>query len=156
MDLVAWRFEQETRTAFRRVPVVIDKMMKTRLGDRAARWTTLGMVLPFERYYQIEVATRRLTATGRDHTRVIFTFRNADAAFVRMRRKVLDPARSVLFVPQQLVKRLDGSDLLVITVTARVVVGPRDGRRVAVVGNVTRLIRIEVVAVKEMGAADAA
>src|SRR6185503_5095348 len=56
----------------------------------------------------------------------------------------------------QFVKRLERRDLLVVAVAARVIVGPRDAGRDAIVGNVTRLIRIEVIAVKEMGAPDAA
>ena len=71
-----------------------------------------------ERDHQVKRPTRHLTYASRNHPRVFVSIGNADAAFVRVGRKILNHARNVIWVPQEFVNRLDGSDPLIIAIAA--------------------------------------
>src|SRR5688500_16195458 len=114
------------------------------------------MVLRFERDDQIEVTTGSLTAPSRNNSRPILPIRNTDASLMRMSGEILDCSRRILFVAKDLVKRFNWRDLLIVAVGPGMIVGPSDGRGLAVVRNVTRLIRIEIITVKEMRPSDSA
>ena len=100
--------------------------------------------------------TSRLTQSRRHHTRVICAIRQTDAAFMRMRRKILDHAGCIFSTSQQLVRRLSYCDPLIIAIRTRMIIGPCDVLVVRVITNVPRLIRVLVLRIKEVRAANTA
>src|SRR6185369_314002 len=111
MNLVARRLDEKSRTTFGGVPVVVNKVMKARLRYCTAQTIAMTIVATLECNHEVEVATGRLTHPSRNHARAIFIVRHANAAFMRMRRKIINTAH-------ELVNRLDSRDSLVVTVRA--------------------------------------
>ena len=105
---------------------------------------------------QVERAPRHSAHARGDHVCRTQPLRDAHTALVRVRGEVLDAARGVRGVAQKFVQRLSVRDALVVAVAARMVVGPRDVRRLIVVALAPRLVRVLVFAVEEVRAADPA
>lgn len=148
MNLVARWLGKKSRTTFGYVPVVIDKVVKARFRYGRAQTITVPIIAGLECNHQIEIAASRLTNTRRNHARAIFIVRHTDAAFMRMRREILNTAH-------QLVNRINSRDFLVVAIRARVIVGPTDHRVGLIVASAARLIRLLVLRVKEMRATNA-
>src|ERR1041385_2089368 len=107
-------------------------MMKAGLRDRMAQMMAMIVSSAFECDNQIERSTRYLTNSGRDHSRTIFTVRHTDTTFVWMRGEVFNRSRSI---SQQFMHRLEGRDLLIVAVCARMIVGPGNRLIVAIVAS---------------------
>src|SRR5712692_182972 len=98
--------------------------MKARFGDRPPQSIAVAIRHAFKRNDQVEGSMRHLAYTGRNHARVLFSFRNTNAAFVWVRGEILDQARSGVGITQQFVNWFDRNDALIIAVAARMIIGP--------------------------------
>ena len=139
-DLLARRFRKKTRTTHRCIPVVIDEVMKTRFSYRTSQRVSMTVCRRLESYHQVERAVCRLTHTRCHHASRGFIFRHTYCAFVRMGRKIFDHARLVFRIAHDLVNRVDNGQRLIITIGARMVVGPRDVLVALIVARLSQLV----------------
>ena len=93
-------------------------MVKAGFGDGPSQRVAMLITRALKRDDQIKGSMRHLTYASRNHPRVFFSNGNADGAFVWMGRKILNHARNVIWIPEEFVNRFDGSDPLIIAVTA--------------------------------------
>src|SRR5690349_14529660 len=102
-----------------------------------------------ESYDQIESVVCRLTHTCCYDARRGIIFRHTYCAFVRMGRKILDPYRLVFRIAHDLVNRVDNGHSLIITIGARMVVGPRDVLVTLIVSRLSQFVRLWMFGVEE-------
>ncbi len=92
--------------------------MKAGIGDGSSQCIAVTISQAFKRNDQVEGAMRHLAYAGGNHPRVLFSFRNTNAAFVWVCGKILNCAGSRVWVAQQFVNWLDRSNQLVVAIAA--------------------------------------
>src|SRR6185369_9525859 len=122
-DLMARWFIQKAWTTFRRVPIVIDEVMKTRFCYCSTQVVPMSIACTLKRNDKIEITPTYLTLPRCDDACVIFTIRYTDAAFMRMRREILNHTRRSL---EQFMHGIDCFDPLVVAIRPRMIIGPVD------------------------------
>src|SRR6185295_13672981 len=105
----------KSRTTFGDVPVVVNKVMKTRLRQCAPEPIAVVIISTLKRHGKIKVTIRYLTSAGGNNSPASFTVRHTNTTFVRMGRKILNYIRTTL---KQFVHRLNRCDFLIIAIRA--------------------------------------
>ena len=98
--------------------------MKERLADRYGQVCFRTDCSSFKRDNEIERAMGRPPYSSSDHACVIYASRYADAAVVRVRRKILNHRDSIIGIQEHLVNWLDGRDPLIVAIPAGMIIGP--------------------------------
>src|SRR5260370_1240785 len=100
-------------------------MVKARLCNAASQRVAMRIARAFKSDDEIKRTTRHLTVAGSNNACLLLAFRYADRAFVWMGRKKLDEACGRCGIAHDFVWDLHG-DGLVVTIGARMIVGPGD------------------------------
>src|SRR5690349_19446206 len=107
--------------------------MKTRFRYCSTQFVTMSIACTLKRNDEIEITPTHLALPAGDHARVIFTIRYTHAAFVRMRREILNHTGRTL---EQFMNRIDCLDPLVVAIRARVIIGPVDCSTLDIVASI--------------------
>ena len=113
-------FVDEARAAALGIPVVVEEVMESTLGNRAP-----AAIRSLESDSDIERRPGHFTSASGDYARWLVE-RSVDGTFMRMRGKIADHAGGGSAECKDRMERSDRNDLLIIAVGAGVIVRPGD------------------------------
>src|SRR5258708_475297 len=118
--------DNETRTTFVGIPVVIGEMVKTRLGHYASPPVTVLVICTINCDREVKRPSGRQALASRNNARSSAIIRNTHRPLVRMGGEKLDHSEWGGRIKQELMNRFEWRYLLKVTIAARVIVRPQN------------------------------